>query len=149
MINLKGKSKKFTNFNSIKLGSSSYLSCTITNKIHNQFKNLSGDDSKIHTSLKFCKRNNHDKKMGYGFLITSILSNIYGTKFPGGLELCLSQDCKFIKPYYVGDKLTFKNKIIYKNPNLKLITISNIVYKNNKTKIFEGKAVLQIAFISN
>ncbi len=148
MINLKGRVEKFKNFKTLKIGKKFKFSLVISNKIHNHFTNLSGDKSKIHTNIKFCKKNKFEKKMGYGFLITTILSNIYGTKFPGGMELCLSQDCKFIKPFFVGDKLSFENTILYKNSDLNLLSIGNNVYKNKNEKIFEGKALLKIAFIS-
>ena len=148
MIILKGKIRKFENFKNLKIGKKFKFSLVISNKIHNQFTRISGDNSRIHTDLNFCKKNKYSEKMGYGFLITTILSNIYGTKFPGGMELCLSQECKFIKPFFVKDKLSFENVILYKNSDLGLLSIGNNVYKNKSEKIFEGKALLKIAFIS-
>mgnify|MGYP006118421865 FL=1 len=147
MIYLKGKTRKFNSFNNLKINYNFKLSIVITNKILNQFTKISNDTSKIHTSLDYCRRNNYSKKMGYGFLITVILSNIYGTKFPGGMELCLNQECNFIRPYYINDKLIFDNYVVYKNKELGLLSIKNTVYRNNNEKIFEGKALLKIEFI--
>ena len=146
MLKLKGRFKKFKNFKNLKEGKKISFKIKISKKIHNDFKYFSGDNSKIHSDIEFCRKNNYKKLMGYGFLITCILSNIYGTKFPGGLELCLSQECKFIKPFFVGDELNFIITIDYLNKNLKLIGLENKVYTLSNNLIFEGKALLKIAF---
>ena len=81
MLKLKGRFKKFKNFNTLKEGKKISFKIKISKKIHNDFKYFSGDNSKIHSDIEFCRKNNYKKLMGYGFLITCILSNIYGTKF--------------------------------------------------------------------
>ena len=140
--------KKVTkkNFKFLKKGKKFIYKIKITKKIHNLFKESSGDFSKIHTDLNFCKKNKYEKVMGYGFLITSILSRIYGMIFPGGNELCLKQDCNFISPFFIEDKLIFENQIIYKNNSTKIIQIDNQVKNQHGEKIFNGTATLKIAF---
>ena len=65
----------------IKIGLKRKFSLKITEKLHNDFKKFSGDTSAIHNDIKFCKKNNFKKKLGYAFLITSALSKIYGIYF--------------------------------------------------------------------
>ena len=69
--------------------------------------------------------------MGYAFLITAILSKIYGMFFPGGTELCLKQICNFKKPFFLNDTLKINLKVIQINYEAKLLTIS-IIIRNQK-----------------
>ena len=91
-ITLKNKIKnRPTQIKNIKIGLTNKFSLKVTEKLHNDFKKFSGDNSPIHSDFKFCKENNYKKKLGYAFLITSALSKIFGVYFPGGNELCLHQ----------------------------------------------------------
>ena len=113
--------------------------------MHNDFSKLSGDNSPIHQNKSFCKKHNFQKLVGYGFLITTILSKIYGVYFPGGSELCLQQTCNFKKPFYINDNLIFLLKITHINQQNKIITIETKVMRNKKELIFEGYSLLQLS----
>ncbi len=116
----------------------------ITLDLHNDFAKLSGDNSPIHTSIGFAKKNGYQNCLGYAFLITTLLSRIYGTQFPGGSELCLKQDCSFPAPYFVGDLLEFSITVQNVNKPLKLMTASTVVLSNNKNIVFKGNVTFQL-----
>ena len=142
------KKIKYIDLKKLKIGEILLCKVIITNKIHNKFCKLSGDNSPIHNNLNFCKKNGYNKIVGYGFLIHCILSKIYGTIFPGGNEICLKQDGNFINPYFVGDELLIKIKVIYKNLDLRLINLSTEFFRK-KTKIFYGESTLQLVLSKN
>ena len=121
----------------------------ITEKMHNDFCKLSGDDSPIHTDSEFSKRSNYKAPIGYAFLLTTLLSRIYGKVFPGGSELCLSQECNFKSVYYIGDLLLFYLKVIQINKEFKLITISVKVTNQDNKIIFTGKSIMKIILGEN
>ena len=100
IIQIKKKNKKPIGISQIKIGTKRSFKIKITKKIHNQFKNFSGDKSPIHVSKKISKTNNFKNIIGYAFLLTAALSQIFGMYFPGGNELCLHQTCNFRKPFY-------------------------------------------------
>tara|TARA_B110000858_G_C17780847_1_gene464701 strand:+ start:1587 stop:2039 length:453 start_codon:yes stop_codon:yes gene_type:complete len=129
----------------LKLGTQKKFQIKITKKLHYDFSKFTGDKSLIHSSKKFCKANNFKSIVGYGFLITAILSKLYGMYFPGGSELCLQQTCNFKKPYYINDILVFKLKLTQINKFNKLVTIETRVLRNSKELIFEGNALLQLS----
>ena len=106
----------------------------ITKKLHEDFIKLSGDNSPIHSSVKFCKKNNYKKLVGHAFLLTSILSKIYGIYVPGGSELCLQQSCNFKNPFYINDELNFEIQVKYLNKFSKILILSNKI-KNQDNKI--------------
>ena len=117
----------------------------ITEEIHNDFMKFSGDNSPIHSDKKFAQSNGYKERLGYAFLLTTILSKIYGTIFPGGSELCLKQEANFPNPYYIGDELEFNIEVINKNEDLKLLTVMTIVENQEKKVIFKGQGVFQLS----
>lgn len=135
-----------TKFKNIRVGLKKNFSFKITDEIHNDFAKLSGDFSPIHQDLVFVKKNKFKKKIGYAFLITTLLSKIYGMKFPGGNELCLKQICNFKSPFYIGDTLKYEITVTSKNNANKLITTTVKVYNQKNKKIFDGSTLLQIKF---
>ncbi len=144
-INLKekNKNKHTVNIENIEIGLIKDFTLKITEKLHNDFKKFSGDYSPIHNDIKFCKKNNFKKKLGYAFLITSALSKIYGIYFPGGNELCLHQTCNFRNPFYINDILSIKLKVVQVNKSTKIISI-NTEIKVKKKIIFDGHSVLKL-----
>jgi 3-hydroxybutyryl-CoA dehydratase len=129
----------------IKIGLIKKFKVKISKKLHNDFSNFSGDKSLLHQNKKFCSKNNFKSIVGYGFLITSILSKIYGIYFPGGTELCLRQECNFKKPYYINDVLHFQLKVTHINKINKLLSIETKVFRNLKQLIFQGNSLLQLS----
>lgn len=117
----------------------------ITDSLHQAFIKLSGDDSPIHTDLEFCRKNGYDRLVGHAFLITTLLSQVYGKHFPGGSELCLSQSTNFKKPFFVGDTLKFIVKVTGINESLELLDTSVTVLNQNQTKIFQGEGILKLS----
>lgn len=131
----------------ISVGDTYVESILITKDLHNDFANFSGDQSPIHTSIEFAKRNGYKDCLGYAFLITTLLSRLYGTKFPGGSELCLKQDCSFPNPYYVGDVLEFTITVKSLNIPLKLLTASSKVLNNDGVIVFRGDVIFQLKLV--
>lgn len=117
----------------------------VTNQLHKSFMEMSGDNSPIHTDMDFAINSNYKKPIGYAFLLTALLSRIYGTIFPGGSELCLSQECNFKKEFYVGDKLFFLLKVVHKNLNLKIVNLDITVKNQNNEIIFTGKSLMKLS----
>lgn len=116
----------------------------ITKNLHENFIKISGDRSLIHTNKKFSIRNGFKDKIGYAFLLSNILSKIYGEHFPGGNELCLQHSEKFIKPYYINDFLIIKIKVIQKNTAAKLITLE-INIKSKDELIYYAETILRLS----
>ena len=129
----------------LKIGDSFEKKILITKQLHDKFADLSQDHSPIHTSPEFSRKSNFKSPIGYAFLITSLLSGIYGMHFPGGSELCLTQNCSFTKEYYVGDELTFSLIIKTINESQKLIQVDTTVTNQDHNVIFKGNAIMLLS----
>ncbi len=146
VISLNQKKNPFYKIKDVKLGKSKIFKVKITKDLHNKFIKFSGDNSPVHQNSKFLKKNKYKKKLGHGFLITTILSQIYGKYFPGGRELCIKQSCYFRKPFFIGDNL--KIKIIPKKKFLDLKLLEILVEIKVKNKIiFNGEASFILSLI--
>ena len=128
----------------IKIGDKKKFGIKINKKIHNSFSNFSGDKSPLHTSKKFCLKNNFKNLVGYAFLIECLLSKIYGMYFPGGSELCIQHTSKFLKPYYINDNLNIELIVSQKNLRAKLITLDTKIYTKSDL-IYEGETLLKLS----
>jgi 3-hydroxybutyryl-CoA dehydratase len=145
---LKKNKEKLKLITEISVGDTFSESIPISPNLHNDFAKLSGDDSPIHTSIEFAKRNGYKGCLGYAFLITTLLSRLYGTRFPGGSELCLKQDCSFPSPYFVGDILEFTITVKNINLPLKLLVVSTVVLNNSQDEVFRGDATFQLKLVN-
>lgn|SRR5210317_686342 len=132
------------NIEKIKIKEIKKFGIKITKKMHENFTKISGDRSLIHTDKKFSIKNGFKDKIGYAFLLSNILSKIYGEFFPGGTELCLQHYEKFIKPYYVNDFLIIRIKVIQKNTTAKLITLEVNIESNNNL-IYFAETILKLS----
>tara|TARA_Y100000389_G_C17470866_1_gene530621 strand:- start:7760 stop:8197 length:438 start_codon:yes stop_codon:yes gene_type:complete len=140
--------KKYKNYRNskIKIGDTFKFSLNISEKIHNDFATFSGDKSPIHTKKFFYNKYGYKKKLGYGFLLTAALSQIYGMYLPGGNELCLKQVCNFKKPFFVEDKLKIILKVNYMNKKLKLLSMGIDIINQKKISIFDGEVIFKLSF---
>jgi acyl dehydratase len=118
-----------------------------TKKVHYDFVKFSGDNSKIHTDKEFAQQNGYNDVLGFAFVLPIYLSNIYGTKFPGGNELCLRQECNFRNPFYIGDTIIFDITVQSVNRALQTIELSSSVTTERGVLIFTGLAMLKLSLI--
>lgn len=142
-FNYPKKHKQYpVNIKKIKKNFTLNLKTKITNQIHKKFMKFSEDNSKIHVDNNFAKRNGFRGKIGYSFMLLSFLSKIFGTIFPGGNELCLSESFNFKNPFYINDILTFKIKILQISIDNELLRLSIDVFNQKNTVIMSGQTTL-------
>jgi len=134
------------NFSKIEIGETSEFEIVIDEDIHNRFSKISGDFSPIHCDKEFSEKSQFKKRIGYAFLLTSFLSKLYGEYLPGGSSICIKQDSKFIKPFFIGDTIKIKGEVTNKIESTKFVEIKTMMYRNDSELIFRGNGVVQIIF---
>ena len=139
----------FKTFENISIGDKASFEVTISEETHLLFSKVSGDNSPIHTLSSFASNTSFQKKIGYGFLLTSYISQLYGKYLPGGSSICIKQECNFIKPYFIGDKLVILGEVVGKYDSTHFLEIKSTIYRLNNIKIFEGLGIVQVLFDKN
>ena len=114
-----------------KEGDSFEIDYEVTGKIYNGFIDLFNDRNPLHTDEKFAKEKNFSGKVMHGAILTGFLSNFIGERLPEKNVIVLSYKISFIKPVYLGGKLTLLATI---NEVFASVNVVNIKYK------FEGPA---------
>lgn len=142
-MQIRGMARSFTE---LRVGETAEFEVLIDESMHNAFAKISGDHSDIHCDEAFSSRTKFGKRIGYAFLLTSFLSKLYGEYLPGGSSVCVSQDAKFIKPYYIGDRLRIVGRVTRLVESVKFAEIATEIYRNGKERIFSGTGLVQVLF---
>lgn len=133
-------------FEDIEIGDVEEFTVTVDAAMQEGFSKLVGDYSPIHMDKEFALNTQFDKNIGYGFLLESFLSRFYGEYLPGGSSICIKQESKFIKPYYVGDIIKVKGRVSKKIYSTKFVEIQTDMYRNETECIFKGSGLVQVLF---
>lgn len=133
-------------FSKIKIGDKAEFDIIIDEKMHESFADLFADLSPIHCDPEFCKKTKFGKRLGYGFMLTGLLSRLYGEYLPGGSSICIKQDANFIKPFFIGDKIKVVAEVANKVESTKFIEIKTNMYRDGQECIFRGTGTVQVLF---
>ncbi len=81
----------------------------------------------------------------HGFLGSSIISKIIGTKFPGEGTIYLSQNLRFLAPMFVNTTYSATVKVIEVFPEKRRYKLATTVICNTTQKIvIEGDALVKL-----
>ncbi|OPJ58354.1 MaoC family dehydratase [Clostridium oryzae] len=108
------------NIDDINLDSKESFTKTISETDVYLFAGITGDFNQLHINESYASKTKFKKRIVHGMLTASLISTILGNKLPGIGTILLEQNCKFIKPVYIGDTITayVKTKNIIKNSGI-------------------------------
>ena len=89
----------------LKKGDSFELCKSFTEEDIKRFAELSLDTNPIHIDVEYAKKTIYKKPIVHGFLSSSLISAIIGTKLPGPGSIYLNQDLNFKRPIYIGEQI--------------------------------------------
>jgi len=87
-------------------------SFTITGEMIESFAEATGDHNPIHLDEEYARGTIFKTRVAHGMLQAGILSGVLGTRFPGVGTIYLSQSLKFLKPVFIGDRITFRLRVV-------------------------------------
>jgi 3-hydroxybutyryl-CoA dehydratase len=93
------------------------------------FSTISGDKNPIHLNKKYAQQSQFKKRIAHGMLSASFFSRLFGTSLPGPGSIYVSQSLKFLRPVYLGDKVTAIITVIgvaEKTRRIKFRTVCNV-----------------------
>ncbi len=133
-------------FDQVEVGRSAEFQIEITERLHDSFSQLSGDMSPIHTDESFSGSTKFEHRIGYAFLLASFLSRLYGQYLPGGTSICIKQDLKFKKPFYIGDAIRVRGEVTNKVESTRFLYIKSTMTRQNGDVILEGEGIVWVVF---
>jgi len=124
-------------FDEIKVGLKHNFEVSIDEELTKKFANISGDFNPLHMNEKYAKETKFEKRVVHGMLLASFFSKLIGMYLPGKNALYFSQNLNFVKPCFIGDKITVEGEIIDKSEATRIIKLKTSI-KNQ-----EGKALVE------
>jgi len=108
------------------------------------FAKISGDTNPVHLNEDYANKTIFKKKIVHGFLYSSLISAVIGTKLPGNGSIYLHQELNFKKPVYPDENITALVRITQIKKEKSLIYLDTFCYKDNNDIVVEGKAIVKV-----
>ncbi|GIL18280.1 MAG: enoyl-CoA hydratase [Oligoflexia bacterium] len=126
---------------SFKVGDKVSESVTITEKMVEQFAELSGDYNPVHMDEAYAKTTRFGRRIAHGMISAALISRVLAMKLgPGGIYL--SQTMKFLNPVFIGDVLSIELTVIALREEKGIGTVETLVKKANGDVCVKGEAVI-------
>ncbi len=127
-------------FEDIKIGMEEQFQVSITDKMVQSFREITGDINPLHNDLEYVKSKGYNQKVIYGMLTSSFLSTLAGVYIPGKYSLIHSVEILFKKPVFISSSpLTIKGKVTEINDVFKCFTMNVEILNNKNEKVLRGK----------
>ena len=121
------------------------FSRTVTVEMMDAFEKISGDVNPLHRDASFAMERGYPGRVVYGMLTASLYSALAGVYLPGKYCLLRSVESKFLKPVFIGDKLTVIGEVAEVHANLGVATIRVTITNQRGEKV--SQAILQCGFL--
>ena len=128
---------KYT-YEEINIGQKEGFSVTVTEKMRDAFREMTGDVNPLHNDPEYAKSKGHEKCVAFGMMTASFLSTLAGVYLPGEKSLIKSTTVNFRKPVYIDDELYIEGEVSEKNDTFNMITLKVTITNQDKVKVVKG-----------
>lgn len=128
----------------LKIGDSFELCKSFSEQDVNLFSKLSLDTNPIHIDEDYAKDSIFKRKIVHGFLSSSLISAIIGTRLPGPGSIYLHQELNFKKPVYIGEQVRALVTINDIKLEKSIIYLQTNCYNSNNEITVEGNAIIKL-----
>jgi len=126
-------------YDEIQIGQKESFEVTITQKMVDDFRSITGDINPLHKDFEYARKKGHPDVVAFGMLTASFLSTMAGVYLPGERSLIHEVETKMERPVYVGDTITIEGTVKEKNDTFSFIVVK-ILMKNQKgEKVLKAK----------
>ena len=112
---------------------------TITTAMLDQFRALTGDVNPLHLDDSYACAQGFSGRVAYGLLTASFLSRLAGVHLPGERCLLHGVNATFHRPVYVGDLLTVRGEVSYRNEAMRQAEIVCRIANQRGERVSTGK----------
>jgi 3-hydroxybutyryl-CoA dehydratase len=125
-----------------KVGDQKSVTVTVTEKMVQQFAELSGDFNAVHMDEEFAKTTRFGRRIAHGMISAALISRTLAMELgPGGIYL--GQTLKFVNPVFINDTIVIEIKVTNFRPERGIGIIETIVKKQATGEIcVKGEATI-------
>jgi acyl dehydratase len=124
----------------IAVGDVAEVTHTVTADAIREFVAASGDDNPIHSDAVFAAGTRFGRVIAPGMLTGSFVSGVIGTRLPGPGTIYLSQNLRFLRPVYVGDRVTARVEVAERVPERNRLRLRTICVNQDGEHLLDGEA---------
>ncbi len=96
----------------LKVGDTAELSRVATPTAVAKFVESVGDTNPIHSDPAFAATTRFEKPIAPGIWTAGLISAVIGTRLPGPGTIYASQEFRFLRPVYLGERITARVEIV-------------------------------------
>lgn len=125
-------------FDDLKAGMKESYEVTVTRKMMEEFRAITGDVNPLHCDEAFARERGYDTTVCYGMLTASFLSTLAGVYLPGENCLIHSVETKFVRPVYPGDRLMVEGTVKEINDTVEQAVLKVVITNQTGEKVLRG-----------
>lgn len=124
----------------ISVGRSHQKTVTMTEEMMIAFTRSLGDHDSFHQDPEMAKDSYFGRIVAPGMLTASLIGFVLGTEFPGLGTIYVSQNLKFVKPVYAGDRLTISVSVLEVMRERNRVSLDTLVENQDGQPVLRGRA---------
>ena len=124
----------------VAVGDVAEITYTVTAETIREFVTASGDDNPIHSDAAFAAGTRFGRVIAPGMLTGSFISSVIGTRLPGPGTIYLSQSFRFMRPAYIGDRVTARVEVAEHVAERNRLRLATTCVNQDGELILEGEA---------
>jgi 3-hydroxybutyryl-CoA dehydratase len=117
----------------------------ITDKMVQQFAEMSGDFNPIHLDDEYAKTTRFGRRIAHGMILAALISRLLNEKIGSG-GIYLAQTLKFVNPVYIDDEVTFEFEITKLHKSRGLGVIETNVKNSQGDFVLKGEATIMMSW---
>jgi 3-hydroxybutyryl-CoA dehydratase len=124
----------------VAVGDVAEVTYTVTAETIREFVTASGDDNPIHSDAAFAAGTRFGRVIAPGMLTGSFVSSVIGTRLPGPGTIYLSQSFRFMRPVYIGDRVTARVEVAERVGERNRLRLGTTCVNQDGELLLEGEA---------
>lgn len=129
-------------FDEIQVGYSADFEVVVTEKMMQQFLEISDDYNPLHVDADYAKSNGFNGKVVYGLLQAAFYSKLIGVYLPGKYCVLENIETSFYYPVFVGDRLIISGQVKEKHDAVRSMDISAKIVNQSGKRTSKAKIMV-------
>jgi 3-hydroxybutyryl-CoA dehydratase len=129
--------QRLPSFGKFAIGRKHIVTRTFTEEEVDAFGYLSGDLNPLHMDDEFAARSPFGRRVVHGLLTAAVVSRVH-TELTGPGFAHAGQELRFLKPVFIGDRITVEVTIVGKKEAKRILIMDTMVRKQTGEAVLSG-----------